>query len=121
MTQRGFADLNDDDLVNTTDLAWRLGFDSLRAWYRSAQRRKDAGFPAPQRRGYWRAGCLKAWFGRGGFNQECSSPSKRLIDAPAAPSSPAEKPANDQPAPPETQGGARPEFYARLAARRAAR
>ena len=54
--------------VTTPDLADRMGYPSMDAWYRDARRRAASGFPPPRRRGVWRLGDLQIWDEGGGLS-----------------------------------------------------
>lgn len=62
-------------IVTTQDVAQRLGYPSMRAWYADAARRRAAGFPRPQRRGFYRLGALQDWMTAGGFERMDATPS----------------------------------------------
>jgi len=64
--------------VTTPDLADRMGYPSMDAWYRDARRRAASGFPPPRRRGVWRLGDLQDWDERGGLSRARASPAPTL-------------------------------------------
>ncbi|WP_306016207.1 hypothetical protein [Oceanicaulis sp. MMSF_3324] len=97
-------------IITTKEVAERLGYPSMRAWYADAARRRAARFPRPQRRGFYRLGALQDWMTAGGFEVMTS-------DRPAPPVSGSDPAQAGEDFPPRFEPGPsspRPEVLARL-------
>lgn len=72
------------DLLTTRQVAARLGYPSMAAWYADAAKRRASHFPRPLRRGLYQLGRLQDWLDAGGFDQGASPAAQPPQGRPAA-------------------------------------
>lgn len=105
-------------LLRTAEVAARLGYPSLTAWYADAAKRKASGFPRPVRRGLYHMGRLQDWLDAGGFEQARGNQSN---DQAGKGDQPENTPAGNHAGATLLSFSPRPEVAARLQAQRGAR